>query len=42
MMMMNTNYRDHNYRELVRVIGKPFRNDDDDDDDDDICGYAKV
>ena len=32
-----TNYRDHNYRELVRVIGKPYRNDDDD-----ICGYTKA
>ena len=33
---MMYDYRDHNYRELVRVIGKPYRNDDDDDD---ICGY---
>ena len=32
-----TNYRDHNYRELVRVVGKPYRNDDDD-----ICGYTKA
>ena len=27
---MLTNYRDHNYRELVRVIGKPYRDDHDD------------